>query len=134
MLNKTSVEIIDELNLEEKIRNLLSDSIIYFDYKELPNNLVDLSLITISRTHHQRFLFHKVLGQSKFACLLRMVEYIESDYKKNLLHYSIEWSYQGKTSTSWFSGKSYLDIMDKFYYAKDPAEIIIFKTDLKPLS
>jgi hypothetical protein len=134
MINKPSSEIIDELNLEEKIRTLLSESIVYFDYKEMSDMQVELLLVTISKSHGQKFLFHKCLALSKFRCLLRMVEYIESDYKKNLLHYSIEWSHRGKTSISWFNGRSYLDIMDKFYYAKDPGEIVIFRTELKPIS
>lgn len=139
-INKTSDVLLKEIELEDKIRKELSDVILYFDYQEYENmgDEASLSLITISKNHGERFLFHKVIDNSKMDCLIKMLEYITSDYKKNLEHYEVTWknkkSSETKSQKSWFCGRSFLEVMDKFYYLKDTSDIIIFNIKLMPLS
>ncbi len=138
-INKTSDVLLKEIELEDKIKKELSDVILYFDYQEYENmgDGSSLSLITISKNHGERFLFHKVLDNSKIDCLSQMLEYITSDYKKNLEHYEIIWKNKKSsesTQKSWFCGRSFLEVMDKFYYLKDTSDIIIFNIKLMPLS
>jgi hypothetical protein len=64
-----------------------------------------------------------------------MLKYIKSDYKKNMEHYEINWKIKGeKSQKSWFYGKSFLDVVDKFFYMKDAAEIIIYEIKMMPIS
>lgn len=142
-INKSSETLLKELELEAEIRNELSDVTVYFDFVWRDSSgMPSLSVITISRVHGQRFLFHKTYSSttnenSKVYCLEAMLRYIKSDYKKNLLHYTIEWAPKSDTrviQTSWFHGSSLLEIMDKFYYLKNPHEISVFDIRLNPES
>jgi hypothetical protein len=65
-----------------------------------------------------------------------MIDYIKSDYKLNFNNYEIIWVKKGemKSNISWFHGKSFLDIVDKFFYLKDPSDIVIYEVRLKPQS
>jgi hypothetical protein len=135
-LNKTSKDLLSELEWEEKIRTELSDSILYFEYEEIEEETT-LHLITISKSHGERFLFHRVKSFSRSNCLYEMHRYIVSDYKKNAEHYEIHWMKKKsgeKSLRSWFYGKSFLEVMDKFFYLKDPSEVSILEIKLMPLS
>ena len=134
-LNKTSEVLMAEMDAENLIRQELNDVILYFDYQESEYE-TELSLITISKSHGERFLFHKTKSVCKLSCLNMMIEYIKSDYKTNFQTYEIIWCKKGESQSikSWFNGKSFLDIIDKFFHLKDPATIIIYEVTLKPLS
>lgn len=134
-LNKTSETLLAEITFENKIREELPEVTIYFDYQEVESDTI-LSLITISKEHGERFLFHKIKSHSKSNCLYEMLTFIKSDYKKNLETYEIIWRKKNdiKDQKSWFCGRSFLEIIDKFYYSKDTSEIIIYKIELKPIS
>jgi hypothetical protein len=134
-LNKSSEILVSEIKSEEIIRQELSDSTIYFDYSENEQSTT-LSVITISKNHGERFLFHKVTSLSKIACLDKMIKYIQSDWKKNYQNYEIIWRKKGESTnnTSWFFGNSFLEIIDKFYHMKDPSDIIIFEVKLRPMA
>jgi len=134
-LNKSSEILLAEMVSEDIIRKELNDVTIYFDYQETDSE-TELSVITISKNHGERFLFHKIKANSKISCLSKMIDYIKSDYKLNFQNYEIVWKKRGevKDIVSWFNGKSFLDIIDKFYFMKDPSDIIIYEVRLKPLA
>ncbi len=134
-LNKSSEILLAEMTAEDIIRKELNDVVLYFDYQE-DENETELSLITISKNHGERFLFHKIKGKSKLNCLNSMIDYIKSDYKLNFNNYEIIWVKKGemKSNISWFHGKSFLDVVDKFFHLKDPSDIVIYEVKLKPQS
>ena len=61
---------------------------------------------------------------------------IKSDYKLNHQNYEIIWRKKGDTkdNVSWFNGKSFLSIIDKFYFMKDPSDILIYEVKMKPMA
>ena len=134
--NKPSEILLEELQIEGEIKDELNDVIVYFDYQD-ENELTELSLITISKNHGERFLFHKCSSKTKVGALKSMLEYIKSDYKKNWMNYEVVWYKRGdngKQNISWFHGKSFIEIMDKFYFMKDPADVIVYGVKLKPMA
>ena len=56
-LNKSSETLIAEIEAEKQIRQLLPDVNLYFDYQESETE-TELHLVTISKSHGERFLFH----------------------------------------------------------------------------
>ena len=93
-LNKSSEILLAEMTSEDVIRKELDDVTLYFDYQETDTE-TELSLITISKNHGERFLFHKTSSNSKLSCLSKMIDYIKSDYKKNFQNYEIVWRKKG---------------------------------------
>lgn len=134
-LNKTSEVLMAEMTAEQLIRDEFPEVNLYFDYQETDLE-TELYLVTISKTHGERFLFHKIKSLNKLSCLNLMIEYIKSDYKKNYQNYEIVWRKKEDTkdTVSWFCGKSFLDVMEKFFHLKDSQDIIIFEVKLKPIS
>jgi hypothetical protein len=135
-LNKTSEILLHELELETNIRKELPEVHLYFDYEEDDDGMTELSVVTISKTHGERFLFHKVLAPSREKSLKKMMAFVQSNYKKNSEHYEIVWTKKGTGSSqkSWFYGTSFLDVIDKFFYMKDTSEIQIFSIIMSPIS
>jgi len=133
--NKSSEVLIAEMNAEQLIRELLPEVSIYFDYNEQEQE-TELNLVTISKTHGERFLFHKIKSTGKLSCLNSMIEYIRSDYQNNYQNYEIKWTKKGhqQTITSWFYAKSFIECIDKFFHLKDTQEIIVYSVTLKPQS
>lgn len=134
--------LLKEIELENQIRELLSDTQIYFDYNLVPdkndakNPLIKLDLITINREHNQKFLFHSVKGHNKIAILEDMIAYI-TEFKKNQESYEIEWidtKYNDKVQISWFRGNDIFDVLQKFYYDKKQSRFKILKITLMPES
>lgn len=120
---------------EQLIRDEFPEVNLYFDYQETDLD-TELHLVTISKTHGERFLFHKIKSLTKLHCLNLMIEYIRSDYKKNYQNYEIIWRKKedNKDSISWFCGRSFLDVIEKFFHLKDSQDIIIFEVKLKPMT
>lgn len=135
-INKSSQILLDELDYENKIRQELNEVILYFDYTEGDEGRTELSLITISKNHGERFLFHKTDSYSRLNCLQKMLEYLKSDYKKNYQNYEIIWRKKDERvdNRSWFNGKSFLEVIDKFYYMKDASDILVYSVKQLPLS
>jgi hypothetical protein len=134
--------LLKEIELENHIRQLLDDTQIYFDYNvlnfsqegEVP--LLKLDLITISREHNQKFLFHSVTGGTKVGLLREMIKYID-EYKRQQENYEIEWmnyNTSDKMQTSWFRGNDIFDVLNKFYYNKEKSQFKIFKIKLTPMA
>lgn len=135
-LNKSSETLLLEIKLQDLIKLELPDSNLYFDFTEDNLDYSALSLVTISRNHGERFLFHKTEGNSRVSCLREMLDYIKSDYKKKLENYEILWANKSDMvfKKSWFCGNSFIDIMDKFFYMKDTSEIRVLEVKLMPIS
>lgn len=133
--NKTSEVLMAEMAAEQLIRDEFPEVNLYFDYQETDLD-TELYLVTISKTHGERFLFHKIKSLTKLSCLNLMIEYIRSDYKKNYQNYEIVWRKKEdkKDTVSWFCGRSFLDVMEKFFHLKDSQDIIIFEVKLKPMA
>ena len=132
--NKTSEVLLAELRYEDQIRKELEDVVLYFDYEDGEEDCT-LSLVTISKVHGQRFLFHRIKSHSRNNCLYEMRRYIQSNYKKNMEHYEINWRMRGgESQKSWFYGRSFLDVIDKFFYMKDPDEISVYEIKMMPIS
>ena len=68
-LNKSSEILLSEMTSEDIIRKELDDVTLYFDYQETDSE-TELSLITISKNHGERFLFHKISSNSKPRILI----------------------------------------------------------------
>lgn len=134
-LNKSSDILLSELSTQESIEKELPEVKLYFDFEDGESH-TELSLVTISKIHGERFLFHKTMGNSRLDCLEQMLNFIKSDYKKNLENYEVQWAKKSDMSTqkSWFCGSSFLEVMDKFFYLKDTSEIRIFLVKLMPIS
>ncbi len=137
--------LLKEIELENKVREILNDTQIYFDYNIVPNNvnenehdlpLIKLDLITINKEHNQKFLFHSVKGASKIGILKEVITYIQ-EYKERSESYEIEWIHlkqPEKTQVSWFSGNDILDVLHKFYYNKEKTQFKIFRLKLMPMA
>ena len=93
-INKSSEILLEEIASEDIIRKELDDVTLYFDYQETDSE-TELSLITISKNHGERFLFHKIISNTKLFCLIKMIDYIKSDYKVNHQNYEIVWRKKG---------------------------------------
>ncbi|MGD1841842.1 MAG: hypothetical protein ACFB0B_13245 [Thermonemataceae bacterium] len=131
--------LLKEIDLENYIREQLSETQIYFDYNFVPYDdnkvpLIRLDLITINKEHNQKFLFHAITGGSKIAILEEMIVYIK-EYTANLENYAIEWldtKHNTKVQVSWFRGKDIFDVLEKFYYEKEKSRFKIMKIKLMP--
>lgn len=134
--------LLKEIELENQIRQLLDDTQIYFDYNLLNFNeqgealMLKLDLITISREHNHKFLFHSVVATSKVALLREMMRYID-EYKRQQENYQIEWTHLkdvNRMQNSWFRGNDIFDVLNKFYYGKEKSQFKIFGIKLMPMS
>ena len=76
---------------------------------------------------------------SLYCQILRdVLKMLEEKEKNNLLHYAIGWRSKSNdeikfsTVTSYFSGNSFSEIMEKFYFEKNEKDIIIDSIALLP--
>lgn len=145
MNDKDTKTLLMELEIQDKISKELDDTKVYLDFCIVPHNPyssviansdIKLDLITISETHNEKFLFHSITANNKLECLILMLDYIKSDYKKKLQHYKIDWRKSGTNDIiiSWFWGKDFMDVVNKFFYSKNRSEILIYEIKLMPES
>jgi hypothetical protein len=86
-LNKSSEILLAEMTVEDIIRKELPEVTLYFDYQE-DFTETELYLVTISKIHGERFLFHKIKSESKLLCLNKMGDAKKSiEFKKSVLEY-----------------------------------------------
>lgn len=132
--------LLQEINLENQVRELLDETQIYFDYNivNVGSNsqapTIKLDLITINQEHNHKFLFHSSVGNNKINILEDMIAYI-TEYKKHQETYAIEWMDSKKgdeVQTSWFRGNDIFDVLNKFFYNKEKSQFKIFKIKLMP--
>ena len=135
--------LLQEIDLENQIREALDDTQIYFDYNVVPNlseesnyPLIKLDLITINKEHNHKFLFHSITGATKISILRDMIAYID-EYKKQQETYEIEWmdlKAEDKVQNSWFRGNDIFDILNKFYFRFLYTVYILFISTSKSVS
>ncbi len=132
--------LLQEINLENQVRELLDETQIYFDYNIVNTGsnsqapTIKLDLITINQEHNHKFLFHSCMGNNKINILEEMIAYI-NEYKKHQETYAIEWMENKKgdeVQTSWFRGNDIFDVLNKFFYNKEKSQFKIFKIKLMP--
>ncbi len=124
------------INLQNKIQEYIGVGIdnIIFDYSQIEDNFM-LKVITINKRHKQSFLFHEVTGSDKIDCLKKMLSYVKV-YKEKESTFTIQWSMMDNNylNTSYFRGKNVLEVLDKFYYDRDPNSITVFSVILSPIA
>lgn len=117
----------------------------HFDYQGLydQDKKTDgkaLTLITSNSNHKELFtLYTTKIHQTELECLDEVIDYLDSIKKKDNGHfnYQIIWfrlSEPSERFTSYFTGTTFLEIIDKFYENKDPKEFIIVSTEMKPIA
>jgi hypothetical protein len=130
-----------ELNSElEKIHGTiakmmgLSRDLLSFNYTN-ENGKTTLQLATSNPRHQQTFLFHTTTGFGEMDALNKMEEYVKEN-KNSKSTYTIQWAMSDKNElhTSYFTGKTIYEVLDKFYYGKAITGTIIFNLSLNPLS
>lgn len=112
----------------------LSRDLLSFNYTN-ENGKTTLQLATSNPRHQQTFLFHTTTGFGEMDALNKMEEYVKEN-KNNKSTYTIQWAMADKNElhTSYFTGKTIYEVLDKFYYGKAITGTIIFNLSLNPLS
>jgi len=129
-----------KLDLEIRISSFIEkDNInkceVEFVYAPGSNHGIDLYIITHNPIHKIPFLFLKTWGVTEETALENALIELEHPNKGNENPYTIVWEKIGEnTQKSYFSGYSMYEILDKFYYGKNPKEYIIFEVKLNPIS
>ena len=108
---------------------------VHFDYHvDIDRNLIRLDLFTVNRKNGQVFLLHQTEGSTSLGALTLMFNYIV-DRNKDKAPYTVTWEKkgEGEEHISYFWENSEMDVINKFFYDKDPDDYVI-KVELKPLS
>lgn len=109
---------------------------------------LELKIVTINPTHNNHFLLHKTTRfitnkQNNFddiycEILNEVIEILNKKSEGIILYYAIGWRDKSKeelkfnTVTSYFNGKDFKEIMDKFYFEKCEENILIDSVKLLP--
>ena len=109
---------------------------------------LELKIVTINPTHNNHFLLHKatkIITNRKdniddIYCdiLKEVIEILNKKCATNPLYYAIGWrdvsneELKFNTVTSYFSGRNFKEIMEKFYFEKCEKNIIIDSVKLLP--
>ena len=112
------------------------------------SHTLELKIVTINPTHNNHFLLHKVtkcitdprdnIDDVYCEILNEVIEILNKKSQGNIIYYAIGWrdisneDLKFKTVTSYFSGKNFKDIMEKFYFEKCEENIIIDNVKLLP--
>lgn len=112
----------------------LSMDLIQFNYSS-KDGTTTLQLATRNPRHLQTFLYHTTTGFGELDALSKMEDYIKEN-KSGKNTYTIQWALNGESQlhTSYFTGKTIYDVLDKFYYNKAVTGTTIFSISLNPLS
>ena len=108
---------------------------------------LELKVITINPNHSKHFLLHRVKKQvvdshniDDLYCeiLKEVITILHSRNDTTIIHYAIGWRDRSNeaikftTITSYFSGKSFKEIIEKFFFEKNENDIIIDSITLLP--
>ena len=109
---------------------------------------LELKVVTINPSHSNHFLLHKVkkiipdnnTNVNALYCkiLKEVIKTIESNTDTTIYHYAIGWRDRTKqavkftTITSYFSGRTFKEIIEKFFFEKCENDIIIDSITLLP--
>jgi hypothetical protein len=93
---------------------------------------ITLYVYTCNVKHKFTFLMDKFVGNSFASVLDKVRDYIGSNDNDK---YSVEWfGVDRERHTSYFSGKSMKEVMDKFYSVFPEGTVKIFSVNLVPIS
>ena len=116
-------------------------------FRNNPEGSIELKVVTLNPAHSTHFLLHKVFKPiypdtdiEKITCELLndIIKVLFQKDKRELMHYAIGWrdtsdsSTRFKTITSYFSGNSFKEIIEKFFFEKNDQNIIIDSIQLLP--
>ena len=145
--------------LERKISDAIhkdNGSAAHFIWEYKPNKVVsrvigflELKVVTLNPTHSTHFLLHRVEKnlydnvdiEDLYCGILQEVMDIfilKQKSESPLLHYAVGWrditkpDIKFNTVTSYFSGKSFKEIVEKFFFEKTEEDIIIDSVTLLP--
>ena len=108
---------------------------------------LELKVITLNPTHETHFLLHKVsknlydnVNIDDLYCeiLQEIIDILQNKKSSTIFHYAIGWrdtandALKFNTVTSYFSGKNFKEIMEKFFFEKCEDNIIIDGITLLP--
>ena len=151
---------INKYKLERKISDLIykdNKCTAHFIWKYNPNgnygDVVDivgsleLKVITLNPVHETHFLLHKIkknlyenenIEDLYCKILQEVINILEKKKDSTIFHYAISWrdisndALKFNTVNSYFSGKNFKEIMEKFFFEKCEDNIIIDGITLLP--
>ena len=119
-----------------------------YNYNKDKIGWLELKVVTINPSHLNHFLLHRVkktitddnMNVEELYCkiLKEVTDILETKTDSAVLHYAIGWRDRTKqaikftTITSYFSGKSFKEIIEKFFFEKCENDIIIDSVTLLP--
>ena len=126
---------ITEAQLQQQISDILghdSNHALRFNFQE-KDGLCSLYLETVHPRYDQMFLFHATSGTDRIDALQKMLDYVKT-YKEKSNSYTIQWSAHGERGvrTSYFTGASIEEALEKFSYGRDRNKTTIFLISLNP--
>lgn len=128
-----------KIYLESRIQSIVEEDnvhscTVHLSYSPSSQHGIDLSIITHNPVHGTNFLFYKTWGLSEENALRNAYDYL-SNHRVYESTYTMEWKEKGgKITTSYFTGKSMLDVLHKFYFNKTEENYTIFLIKLNPIS
>jgi len=107
---------------------------VVFNFQDRPGQ-IKLQLITINPIHEQSFLLHATHGTDKVDALQKMADYVNSKFREES-SYTLQWALMGdnKLHTSYFRANNIYEVLDKFYFGREPNSYTIFSITLNPIS
>lgn len=125
----------EQLKREQRIRDLIrseTDRLIDFEYscggsvKIITRNIVVPSVFLVNE--------FKGTEKSGISALDEAIKYFETERKEQFT-WEFQWHWPGSAiQVSWFSGKTYKEATDKFFFDKSMHSAIVMKTEIKPIS
>lgn len=118
----------------------------YGDVVDIVGSL-ELKVITLNPVHETHFLLHKIkknlyenenIEDLYCKILQEVINILEKKKDSTIFHYAISWrdisndALKFNTVTSYFSGKNFKEIMEKFFFEKCEDNIIIDGITLLP--
>ena len=118
----------------------------YGDVVDIVGSL-ELKVITLNPVHETHFLLHKIkknlyenenIEDLYCKILQEVINILEKKKDSTIFHYAISWrdisndALKFNTVTSYFSGKNFKEIMEKFFFEKNENDIIIASVTLSP--
>ena len=152
-----NTESLTKYQLERKIAEIIhkdNGCTAHFIWEYKPNKVVstvigflELKVVTLNPSHATHFLLHKVkknlyenVNVEDLCCVIlqEVIKILQTKEDSTIIHYAIGWRDRTKeaikftTITSYFSGNSFKEIIDKFFFEKNENDIIIDSITLLP--
>lgn len=99
-----------------------------------------LTLVTSNPSHKELFTLYTTSSHhSEIECLDEVLLYLDEIKKPQTGHfnYKVEWFRSNEPDqkfTSYFTGKNYLEIIQKFFKNKNPNDFVIVSTSIQPIA